>query len=101
MPIDIDSLTEPELIDLNHRIVARLRVLRDMRPTSGCWSSTSATGSPFNRRDVIRSKRADALQSKDRHGAQWTSSSPVPHRNVQKPTMHHADGANVLILGKR
>jgi hypothetical protein len=35
MPIDIDSLTEPELIDLNHRIVARLRVLRDMRAHVG------------------------------------------------------------------
>ena len=29
MNIDIDTLTEPELIDLNHRIVARLRVLRE------------------------------------------------------------------------
>jgi hypothetical protein len=28
MPIDIDELTESELIDLNHRIVARLRFLR-------------------------------------------------------------------------
>lgn len=30
MPIDIDALTEPELIDLNHRIVARLRFLRQL-----------------------------------------------------------------------
>jgi hypothetical protein len=30
MPIDIDELTEPELIDLNHRIVARLRFLRQV-----------------------------------------------------------------------
>jgi hypothetical protein len=29
--IDIDSLTEVELIDLNHRIVARLRLLQQMR----------------------------------------------------------------------
>ena len=28
MPIDIDLLTESELIDLNHRIVARLQFLR-------------------------------------------------------------------------
>jgi hypothetical protein len=27
MPIDIDALTESELVDLNHRIVARLRFL--------------------------------------------------------------------------
>jgi hypothetical protein len=31
MPIDIDKLTESELVDLNHRIVARLRFLQQMR----------------------------------------------------------------------
>ena len=31
MKIDIDRLTEAELIDLNNRIVARLRLLRQMR----------------------------------------------------------------------
>jgi hypothetical protein len=30
MSIDIDVLTESELIDLNHRIVARLRLLRQI-----------------------------------------------------------------------
>ena len=30
MPINIDALTESELIDLNHRIVARLRFLRQL-----------------------------------------------------------------------
>jgi len=32
--IDIDQLTEDELIDLNHRIVARLRFLNQMRAHS-------------------------------------------------------------------
>jgi hypothetical protein len=31
MKIDIDKLTESELIDLNHRIVARLRFLTQLR----------------------------------------------------------------------
>jgi hypothetical protein len=31
MAIDIDRLTEQELIELNHRIVARLKILREMR----------------------------------------------------------------------
>lgn len=31
MSIDIDRLSEAELIDLNHRIVARLRLLHQMR----------------------------------------------------------------------
>jgi len=30
-PIDIDGLTEPELIDLNWRIVERLRMLQQLR----------------------------------------------------------------------
>ena len=34
MPIDIDQLTESELIDLNHRIVARLRFSRQLDDTS-------------------------------------------------------------------
>jgi hypothetical protein len=32
VPIDIDKLTESERVDLNHRIVARLRFLQQMRP---------------------------------------------------------------------
>lgn len=31
MKIDIDQLTESELIDLNHRIVARLRMFAELR----------------------------------------------------------------------
>ena len=31
MEIDIDKLTEPQLIDLNHRIVQRLRLLAQLR----------------------------------------------------------------------
>jgi hypothetical protein len=31
MKIDIDTLTEDELIDLNHRVVERLRFLEQMR----------------------------------------------------------------------
>jgi hypothetical protein len=31
MKIDIDKLTEAELVDLNHRIVERLRMLNQMR----------------------------------------------------------------------
>lgn len=30
MRIDIDQLSEPELVDLNHRIVARLNLLRQL-----------------------------------------------------------------------
>lgn len=35
MNIDIDRLSETDLIELNHRIVARLRVMREMRAHAG------------------------------------------------------------------
>ena len=35
MKIDIDALSEEELIELNHHVVARLRLLRDMRAHVG------------------------------------------------------------------
>ena len=31
MRVDIDKLTEAQLIDLNHRIVARLKMLAELR----------------------------------------------------------------------
>jgi hypothetical protein len=34
MKIDIDKLTEAELVDLNHRVVARLKMLNEMRAHS-------------------------------------------------------------------
>ena len=34
-PIDIDALSEDELIELNHKVVARLRFLSQMRSQSG------------------------------------------------------------------
>jgi hypothetical protein len=35
MMIDIDALTEPELVDLNYRIVARLRLFNEVRAHAG------------------------------------------------------------------
>jgi hypothetical protein len=35
MRIDVDALTEPELIDLNNRIIARLRFSPRSEPTRG------------------------------------------------------------------
>ena len=35
MTLDIDTLSEAELVELNHRIVARLRAMRDLRDHVG------------------------------------------------------------------
>ena len=53
MKIDIDKLTEPELVDLNHRIVARLRFLAQMRALE---FSKLVIGLPFNLRATDRSR---------------------------------------------
>ena len=46
--IDIDRLTEAELIDLNNRVVERLRFLHQGGPIPGCSNFRSVIGSRFN-----------------------------------------------------
>ncbi len=41
MTIDIDRLTEAELVDLNNRIVERLRILSQMRAHASIATTTS------------------------------------------------------------
>ena len=54
MKIEIDRLTEAELIDLNNRIVARLRLLRQMRAHAEMLDFKSGTGSRFNLMGILR-----------------------------------------------
>ena len=54
MKIDIDKLAEAELIDLNNRIVARLRFLREMRAHAEMLDFRMAIGSRFNLMGVLR-----------------------------------------------
>ena len=50
MKIDIDKLSEDELIDLNNRIVARSRFLNRCAHIRRCSNSGSATGPRFSRK---------------------------------------------------
>src|SRR4051794_23821517 len=106
MNIDIDTLTEPELIDLNHRVVARLRVLRDMRAHVGMLEfriGDRVTFQPPGRHPLegvlTRYNRKTVTVITD-DGAQWNVA-PVYLRKIEVPTTHHAAGANVLMLGER
>jgi hypothetical protein len=106
MNIDIDTLTEPELIDLNHRVVARLRMLRDMRAHVGMLDfriGDRVAFQPPGRHPLegvlTRYNRKTVTVITD-DGAQWNVS-PVYLRKVEEPKTHHAAGANVLMLGKR
>jgi hypothetical protein len=106
MNIDIDTLTEPELIDLNHRVVARLRMLRDMRAHVGMLDfriGDRVAFQPPGRHPLegvlTRYNRKTVTVITD-DGAQWNVS-PVYLRKVEEPKTHHAAGAKVLMLGKR
>jgi len=70
MKIDIDQLSEAELIDLNNRIVARLRFLQQMRAHVEMMEFVQDRGSgqlPASRTWASRG-HADALQQEDRDG---------------------------------
>lgn len=56
MRIDIDGLSEAELIDLNNRVVARLRILAEIRAHSAMLDfriGDRVAFQPDNRREVV------------------------------------------------
>jgi hypothetical protein len=105
MTIDIDTLTEAELIDLNHRIVSRLRVLRDMRAHVGMLEfrigdrvSFQPQGQRTREGVLTRYNRKTVTVIAD-DGGQWNVSPellsrPGPARRSDR------DGTNVILLGK-
>ena len=106
MTIDIDALTEPELIDLNHRIVARLRVLRDMRAHVGMLEfriGDRVTFQPPGNRPLegvlTRYNRKTVTVITD-DGGQWNVSPGFLGKNG-KSAGAHAAGTDVIALGKR
>lgn len=80
MPINIDQLSEAELIDLNHRIVERLRFLNQMRAhvqmlefKIGDRVTFQPQGRPFITGILIRyNKKTVTIITDD--GAQWNVS---------------------------
>jgi hypothetical protein len=108
MNIDIDTLTEPELIDLNHRIVARLRVLRDMRAHVGMLEfriGDRVAFQPPGRRPLegvlTRYNRKTVTVITD-DGAQWNVS-PVFLAKAGAPADTNPDTnqTNVVLLNRR
>jgi len=69
MQIDIDTLTEPELIDLNHRVVGRLQFLGTMRAHAAMLDfSIGGSGVLPPGWAGANRRHADALQQKDGDG---------------------------------
>lgn len=69
MRIDIDGLTEAELIDLNNRVVERLKFLRHMRAHSQMLEFSIGDRVSFSAgRSASSGWYAHALQQKDSYG---------------------------------
>jgi hypothetical protein len=106
MKIDIDKLTEPELIDLNHRVVARLRFLNQMRAHAEMLEFRIGDRVAFRspRRGSVEgtltryNKKTVTVIADD--GGQWNVSPTLLSKAVPSQGAKTA-GSNVVPLGKR
>jgi hypothetical protein len=106
MKIDIDRLTEAELVDLNHRIVARLRFLQQMRAHSEMLEfkiGDRVVFQPPGERPVTgmltRYNRKTVTVITD-EGRQWNVSPGVLSRAALAEATR-PDGSNLVRLDKR
>ena len=105
MKIDIDKLTESELIDLNHRIVARLRFLNQMRAHAemlefkiGDRVTFQPPGHGRVEGMLTRYNKKTVTVITD-EGRQWNVS-PGLLRKAMRPSSTSTKGSNVLLLRK-
>src|SRR5215213_9609715 len=109
MKIDIDRLSEAELIDLNNRIVARLRFLQQMRAhvemlefKIGDRVSFQPPGhGPVEGMLTRYNKKTVTVVTDD--GRQWNVSPTFLSKAVPPKGKNHAGsaGSNVVLLSKR
>ena len=104
--IDIDTLTEHELLELNHRIVARLRALRDMRAHVGMLEfhvgervAFQPPGHHTLQGVLTRYNRKTVTVVTDDHG-QWNVP-PSLLRKVGTSAGGDASGTSVVLMTKR
>ncbi|KFG69446.1 hypothetical protein [Microvirga sp. BSC39] len=106
MKIDIDQLTEAELIDLNHRIVERLRFLDQMRAhvemldfKIGDWVTFQPTSQgPFEGMLTRYNKKTVTVITDI--GQRWNVS-PTLLSRIKPATGTSTAGSNVVPLNKR
>jgi hypothetical protein len=106
MKIDIDRLTEAELVDLNHRIVARLRLLNQMRAHAemlefGVGDRVSFRPSGQGRVEgmLTRYNKKTVTVITD-EGRQWNVSPNLLSKVLLSDTVN-PEGSNIRLLGKR
>jgi hypothetical protein len=104
--IDIDKLTEAELLDLNHRIVARLRLLNQMRAHVGMLEfrigdrvGFEPPGRGWVEGMLTRYNKKTVTVITD-EGRQWNVS-PDFLSKVRPPMETNTGGSNIVPLGRR
>ena len=88
MTLDLDRLTEAELLDLNRRVVERLRFLHQMRAHSAMLKFSIGDRVCFET-DDLRTV-AGTLQQKERHGGRGQR--PPLERRARLPAPRRAEG---------
>jgi hypothetical protein len=106
MKIDIENLTEDELIDLNNRIVARLKFIHQFRAHSqmlkfsiGDRVSFQPDGHPVLTGMLTRYNKKTVTVITD-NGQQWNVA-PGFLRGIEKPGTKPSQAAKVLQLTKK
>ena len=106
MPIDIDKLTEAELIDLNNRVVARLKFLSQMRAHAhmlefsiGERVSFQPEGHPLLT-GIIAKYNRKSVTIVTEHGQQWNVA-PAFLRKAESPARSKAPSAQVINISKK
>jgi hypothetical protein len=106
MRIDIDRLSEAELVDLNNRVIARLRFLRDMRTHSqmlefsvGTRVSFQPDGRPILSGVITRYNRKTVTVITE-SGEHWNVS-PSLLRKAEGLKKTEVAGGNVVRFSKK
>jgi hypothetical protein len=106
MPIDIDKLTEAELIDLNNRVVARLKFLHQMRAHAhmldfsvGERVAFQPDGHPVLSGIIAKYNRKTVTVITE-NGQQWNVA-PVFLRKAEAPASSAAASAQIINMPKK
>lgn len=106
MAIDIDNLTEPALIDLNNRIVARLRFLQQLRAHASMLEFSLGERVSFHPDGhpvlfgVITKYNRKSVTVITETGQHWTVA-PTFLRKIKPVREVAADGGQVINLPKK
>jgi hypothetical protein len=104
--IDIDKLTEPELVDLNNRIVARLRFLQQMRAHASMLEFSLGERVSFQPEGypvlfgVITKYNRKSVTVITETGQHWTVA-PAFLRKIKPVGEAESEGGKVVSLAKK